>query len=395
MNPKWEKSMDVSQIIIFVVAAAAVLVVYGLFKFMQSRKNSKQSHGLEPKMRPQGTSVIKTGTTVDVQNVAEITKPETVASEVVKKDPEPAVASVENSTPKPTKTQTEPTAENAFAPLDEEYPYFDQSDYTFGSVTPALARMMPSSEEGRVKTTQSLHNAGYYSPHAWHNLTAIRYLCMMAPVLFFGILLVLVPEPLETSVVIALVVVTALGWALPVLYVRGKAKDRLRKIGNGMPDMLDLLNMCVSQGMTVTSALGRVGRDIEPVYPALSKEMKIVTEQAHIGSLSQSLTNLSDRVDLSEIHSFSTLLVQTELMGTSVSEALSEYSDNMRESMKQRADEKANSATFKLLFPTVLCLMPAVYLFLLGPAVVELNRFYEGGAIDALSTEIPEEFTGG
>ena len=185
------------------------------------------------------------------------------------------------------------------------------------------------------------------------------------------------------------------GWALPPLYVRSRAADRLREISNAMPDMLDLLNMCVSQGMTVTSALGRVGRDIEPVYPALGKELKIVKEQAHVGSLDQSLTNLSERVDLPEVHSFSSLLVQTDRMGTSVSEALAEYSDNMRESMKQRADEKANSATFKLLFPTVLCLMPAVYLFLLGPAIVELNRFYEDGGSDVFRTEIPAEYTGG
>ncbi len=55
-----------------------------------------------------------------------------------------------------------------------------------------------------------------------------------------------------------------------------------------------------------------------------------------------------------------------------------DYSDSMRETMRQRSDQKANSATFKLLFPTVLCLMPAVYLFLLGPAVIQLADFYTG-----------------
>jgi tight adherence protein C len=155
-----------------------------------------------------------------------------------------------------------------------------------------------------------------------------------------------------------------------------------------MPDMLDLLNMCVSQGMTVPAALGRVGRELGPVYPALSKELNIVTEQSRVGNLAQALTNFSERVDVPDVHAFSSLLTQTEQMGTSVSEALSDYSDGMRENMRQRADEKANSAAFKLLFPTVLCLMPAVFLFLMGPALIELNKFFDAGGIQALNNGV-------
>jgi tight adherence protein C len=93
----------------------------------------------------------------------------------------------------------------------------------------------------------------------------------------------------------------------------------------------------------------------------------------------------SRRVDVPEVHSFTSLLVQTERMGTSISEALTEYSDNMRETMRQRADEKSNAAAFKLLFPTVLCLMPAVYLFLLGPAIIELSNFFNRGGREILN----------
>ncbi len=397
--------MNSSELTFFLVATSATVAVYVIYKFWKRGKSKVDSNRPEPKMRPKGTSVIqkpaleesakKETTSQSPQPVKEAPKPtQEPAQPVVKQVTEPTqpekIAPAAVFSTEGTKPQLD-----SFAGVEEEYPYFDQSDYKFGALTPTLAALMPTSKEGRETLTRDLRNAGYYSPHAWHNLTAIRYLCMVGPIVFFGFLLVLVPAQLETSVIIAMLVTAGLGWALPSLYVRGKAKDRLREIGNGMPDMLDLLNMCVSQGMTVTSALRRVSGDIQPVYPALSKELKIVTDQAHIGTLSQSLTNLSDRVDLPEVHSFSSLLVQTDQMGTSVSEALSEYSDNMRESMKQRADEKANSATFKLLFPTVLCLMPAVYLFLLGPAVVELNRFYEDGGAEALNTEIPEQFTGG
>jgi tight adherence protein C len=107
----------------------------------------------------------------------------------------------------------------------------------------------------------------------------------------------------------------------------------------------------------------------------LQTELNIVSEQADLGSLDQALGNLRRRIDVPEVHSFTTLLMQTERMGTSVSVALSDYSENIREGLKQRAEEKGNRAAFNLLFPTALCLMPAVFLILLGPAVLEFSNF--------------------
>jgi tight adherence protein C len=266
----------------------------------------------------------------------------------------------------------------------EEYPWADGSDYSFGSLTPVLSTLLPITEDGRRTLIKALRNAGYYSPHAWENLAAIRYLGIVIPILLFGILLVLVPERFEVYAITGLVIGPMIGWALPALYVRSKAVSRLREIENAMPDMLDLLNMCVSQGMTVPASLRRVGQDIRPVYPALSKELAIVADQARIGHITEAMENFSHRVDTPEVHSFSSLMIQTEQMGTSVSQALTEYSDSMRETQKQRADQKANAATFKLLFPTVLCLMPAVFLFLMGPSLIELNRFFTSGGIQGL-----------
>src|SRR5262249_12049541 len=144
-----------------------------------------------------------------------------------------------------------------------------------------------------------------------------------------------------------------------------------------MPDMLDMLNMCVSQGMTIHAAMSRVSEDLRDVHPELDRELRIVNEQASIGTLSHALENFSRRIDAPEVHSFTSLILQTERMGTSVSAALAEYSDNIRQSLKQRADEKGNRAAFKLLFPTVACLMPAVFAILLGPSVLALSNFFK------------------
>lgn len=265
-------------------------------------------------------------------------------------------------------------------------PVADDSDYVLGGVTSALAQLLPESDERKQKLSVNLKNAGYYSAHAWHNLAAIRCLGIILPILLCLGLLVIAPENAEPILMIGLVSLPLIGWSLPTLFVRSKAKSRLDEMSRGMPDMLDLLNMCVSQGMTVPSALTRVSGEIEPVYPALAKELKIVTEQAKVGTLDQALRGFSARVDVPEVHSFTSLMIQTEQMGTSMSEALTGYSDSMRESFRQQADQKANSATFKMLFPTVICLMPAVFMFLLGPAVIELNDFFKGRGQEILDS---------
>lgn len=251
----------------------------------------------------------------------------------------------------------------------------DMSDYVFGAATPVLAAMLPESEARHEEARKELQAAGYYQPHAARNLAAIRYLCIIVPLIGLGLLLLVTPKSLERTILVSMLIVPATCWALPRLVLKGRAAERTRRIEAGIPDLLDMLNMCVSQGMTVPAAFTRIARELGDTHPDLETELKIVSEQADLGSLEQALGNLRRRIDVPEVHSFTTLLMQTERMGTSVSAALSDYSENIREGLKQRAEEKGNKAAFKLLFPTALCLMPAVFLILLGPAVVEFSNF--------------------
>lgn len=271
--------------------------------------------------------------------------------------------------------------------LASDVPGIDDSDRKYGTLmNPALAALLPESAERREAARKDLIAAGEYSPHALENLSATRYIYMMLGMVMFGALLILVPPRLEFWCIVGLIVAPALGWALPMLRVRAKAEERRREIEHGMPDLLDMLNMCVSQGLTVPDSLKRIQREFRGVYPALSQELAIVGEQTNITNLHTALENFGTRVDIPEVHSFTSLLIQTERMGTSMSEALATYSDTMRESLRQRADEKGNQATFRLLFPTVLCLMPAVYMFLLGPAVIGMSKFFYGGGTDSLDS---------
>lgn len=261
----------------------------------------------------------------------------------------------------------------------ENVPGVDTRDWLFGTLTPVLAALLPESESRRVEVRKELKSAGYYGPHAYQNFAAIRYLMMVLPLIVCGALLVLVSKQYEGPVLGLLVTLPVVGWALPRVYLRSRGAERRNQIERSMPDVLDMLNMCVSQGLTVEQALRRITTELRDVYPVLAQELQIVAEQTELGGLDLALENFSDRADVPDVRALTSLLRQTERLGTSISAALTEHSDSLRESLRQRADEKGNRATFKLLFPTVLCLMPAVYLFLLGPAVIELSDFLSNG----------------
>ncbi len=268
-----------------------------------------------------------------------------------------------------------------------EVPTVDTSDYVFGPATPILASFLPENENAKLTLARGLKQAGDYAPHARENLAATRFLFMMGSLLLGGVCVLLAPPVLERILLIGTVAMTGLGWALPSLMVKSRAKSRRTEVEQAIPDMMDMLNMCVSQGLTVPDSLARIARDLKPVYPALAQELSIAVDQARVGNLNEALQNFANRIDLPQVDSFTSLLTQTERMGTSVSDALTDYSDTMRESLRQRADERANQASFSLLFPTVLCLMPAVFMFLMGPAVIELSKFTNAGGLSGLNEQ--------
>lgn len=266
----------------------------------------------------------------------------------------------------------------------EDTPIVGGKDLLFGPLTQGLAALLPETDKRREELRRELQTAGYYSPHALSNLSAVRYAMMMSLLILGGVMLILVPRNLEPFAIGLIIAGPILGWSLPRLRVKSRAAARKSEIERAMPDLLDMLNMCVAQGLTMQDAMKRILPDLRGVYPALAQELRIVMEQSSLGNLHQALKNFDQRIDLPEVHSFTSLLIQTDRMGTSMSESLTTYSDSMRESLKQRADEKGNRATFRLLFPTVFCLMPAVYLFLLGPAIIGMSDFFKSGGRDSL-----------
>ena len=261
----------------------------------------------------------------------------------------------------------EPAPEDLPVPVD---------DFVFGSLTPAIAQLLPETAARREAQRRTLSGAGYHSRAAWLNLTAVRFLLAFLSLVTIGFLLLAAPPQLEPWLVAMAVMVPLLMWAVPPLLIALKAGERRIAIERGLPDVLDMMNMGISQGLTVPHSLTRISGEIAQAHPALADELRIVCRQASVGTLSRALKSFADRIDSPDVNSFTSLLIQSDSTGTSISRALSDYSDSIRSSLRERADARANAASFKLLFPVALCLMPSVFLFLLGPAIVELSDFF-------------------
>ena len=263
--------------------------------------------------------------------------------------------------------------------VPEDLPMRDD-DLIFGRLTASLAKMLPETATRRETQRKNLVGAGYQSRASWINLTAIRLVLAFLAVVVVGYLLLIAPPALEPWFMAMLVMAPLLAWSIPPMVVSYKASERKIDIERGLPDVLDMMNMGISQGLTVPQSLKRIGREIGSVHPSLAEELQLVNQQAEVGNMPQALRNFASRVDSPEVNSFTSLLIQSEETGTSISRALTEYSDSIRSSLKERADSRANLASFKLLFPVALCLMPSVFLFLLGPAIVQFSDFYNNQA---------------
>jgi tight adherence protein C len=167
------------------------------------------------------------------------------------------------------------------------------------------------------------------------------------------------------------------GYFGPGFYLGRRITKRQTEHRAGFPDFMDLLVVCADAGLSMEAALDRVGREIADAYPSLGANIHMTTLEMRAGrSLSEALEHLGDRLGLEEARSFATLLQQSEELGSSMTDALRVYSDDMRHKRLSRAEEKAYSLPAKLSVPLVLCVFPVLVVVIMLPAYV---RFKLGG----------------
>ena len=183
---------------------------------------------------------------------------------------------------------------------------------------------------------------------------------------------VIISQPMSIAIVSVLAMA---GFYLPDLWLSNRIQKRRQTILDGFPDALDLLVVCVEAGMGLDSAINRVARESRTNNQTLSEELHIFSLEIRAGMpRKEALKNLAMRTDLQEMQNLVTLLIQTEKFGTSVSQALKVFSDTMRTQRFQRAEEKGAKIPIKLLFPLILFIFPALFVAILGPAIIRIYQ---------------------
>jgi tight adherence protein C len=172
--------------------------------------------------------------------------------------------------------------------------------------------------------------------------------------------------------ILLLVILAVLGFYLPHLRLRRRVARRQREIRRSLPDVLDLLTICVEAGLGFDGALGRV---VGKRDDALGHELDRVLNDMRLGrSRREALKALGTRVDVPDVSVFVAAIVQSEQLGASISRVLVVQSEQMRIRRRQRAEELAQKAAIKLLFPMVFLVLPALFVVILGPALPSMLK---------------------
>ncbi len=189
------------------------------------------------------------------------------------------------------------------------------------------------------------------------------------PLIAAGVLVVAAP-----LTVLLLVTMAFLGFLLPDIYLDSRARERRLELQAVFPDTLDLLVVCVQAGLSLDSAIQRVGREIRHASEAMADELQLVSLEMRAGKpRNDALRALVERTGLQDMGSMISILIQAENFGTSIGDALTNYAEEMRNLRIQRAREKAAKLPVKLAFPIILFIFPALFLVILGPALVRIT----------------------
>jgi tight adherence protein C len=163
------------------------------------------------------------------------------------------------------------------------------------------------------------------------------------------------------------------GYIAPALHVGMRRSKRMKEMQKALPDALDMLVVCVEAGLGLNQAIVRVSHEVERISPVLSEQLELVNLEIRAGTAREdALRNLGERTGLDDIRSLTAMLIQTDRFGTSIAQALRVQADTLRTKRRQRAEEAAAKTTIKLVFPLVLFIFPAMFVVILGPAVIQI-----------------------
>jgi tight adherence protein C len=228
---------------------------------------------------------------------------------------------------------------------------------------------IPKSPKDMGRLRRRLAMAGYNKPSA---VVVLALAQLITPVVFGFVAIALLGV---TRFWVFAGLAAAMGYLLPGMLLARKIELRKREIREGLPDALDLFIVCVEAGCGLDQAVVKASDELGISYPSLAYELRLITTEIRAGKPRiEAFKNFAARTKVDDVQSLVALLVQTDKFGTSMAQALRTHADTSRTKRRQEAEERAGKIGVKLVFPLVLFLFPALYIVILGPAVI---KFFE------------------
>lgn len=272
---------------------------------------------------------------------------------------------VERLKPKPKKKETTEIDVDKMAALAER-------------IARPLNRIAPPSTAEANKLQKQLMQAGYYSQRAPMIYRALQQISMLGLPGVTALLLFLFAWPFN-QVLLGSLMAFIVGFFVPrrVLgYLINRRQERLRW---GLADALDLMVVSMEAGLGMNASMVRVSEELREAHPEISEEFEMVNLEIRVGrERVEALRNLSERTGVEDLTSFVAMLIQADRFGTSIGRAVRVYSESLRTKRRQRAEQEAQKAAVKLLFPLTCFLFPTLFIVILGPAFISIMDAFAG-----------------
>ena len=260
-------------------------------------------------------------------------------------------------------------------------PYFDNAEATRAQrLLERLGRGLAPTEAGKGnKVAERLNQIGYRTRYHLHVFYAFKILSALGLPLLVG-LLILTFQSMPLNKALPFILLAApLGLILPDYWLVKTLKKRQTVLRKSLPDALDMLVVCAEAGLGLNAAIQRVAMELDIQHPLLSEELK--TTMLHMGAGMDSRTalqELANRTGMDEMRSLVATLQQAMRFGTSISETLRAFAEDMRNKRLEAAQEQAAKVGVRMLIPIALCMLPAVMLVVMGPPMIQLMGSLSG-----------------
>jgi len=195
-------------------------------------------------------------------------------------------------------------------------------------------------------------------------------------ILGLGLAYLVISRGFQRNNVLIALMILVITYVFPVLWLRMMVQSRQNKIRRTLPDALDMLSVCADAGLGFDQALQRVS---EHWTTAIALELGRVVAEMEMGvARRDALRNMADRLDINELSSFVSIIIQSEQLGMSISDTLHAQAEQMRVERRFRAQEIARTLPIKMLIPLAFLIFPAIIAVVLGPALPPILELFGG-----------------